>query len=156
MTILRAAQAHLDGINRLLYQVADVHHQGRPDLFRANAKKYSDAEILRILADPDTPVFVAVDAQNTVMGYAFCIIQEQKGHPLLMDCKTLYLDDLCIEESLRGQQIGKTLLEYVRSYAETIGCYHLTLNVWSCNPAAMRFYENNGFHPMKTGMELLL
>lgn len=156
MTIIRATQAHLEGINRLLYQVADVHHQGRPDLFRANAKKYCDAEICRILADPDTPVFAAVDAQNTVMGYAFCILQEKKDHPLLMDCKTLYLDDLCVEESLRGRHIGKALLEHVRSYAKEIGCYHLTLNVWNCNPAAMRFYEANGFKPLKVGMEAML
>lgn len=156
MNILRASEAHLDGINRLLYQVAEVHHQGRPDIFRANAKKYNDDELRAILADEHTPVFVALDDAHSVLGYAFCILEEQNDHPLLMDDKALYIDDLCVEEQLRGQQIGRALLDYVRDYAKSIGCRRMTLNVWECNPSAMVFYRRNGFVPLKTGMEEIL
>lgn len=156
MTIQRASQAHLEGINRLLYQVAEVHHQGRPDIFRANAKKYNDDELCAILADEQTPVFAAVDDDQNVLGYAFCVLEEHNGHPLLMDEKILYIDDLCVEEQRRGQHIGRALLDYVRSYAKSIGCRRITLNVWACNPSAMAFYCKNGFAPLKTGMEELL
>jgi hypothetical protein len=32
----------------------------------------------------------------------------------------------------------------------------VTLNVWSCNPAALRFYEARGLTPQKVGMEQVL
>lgn len=156
MTIEQATPAHLEGVNRLLYQVADVHRRGRPDLFRADAKKYNDNELCAIFENESTPVFVALDDDDTVLGYAFCIIEEIENHPLLMDDKSLYIDDLCVEENRRGQHIGKALLEFVRQYAKSIRCRRITLNVWECNPSAMAFYRKNGFLPLKTGMEELL
>ena len=36
------------------------------------------------------------------------------------------------------------------------GCYNLTLNVWTLNTGAMRFYEKCGLVPQKIGMESIL
>lgn len=69
---------------------------------------------------------------------------------------TLYLDDLCVDESCRGKQVGKSLYEAVLDLARSAGCYNVTLNVWSCNPGAMRFYEKCGLKQQKVGMELIL
>lgn len=73
-----------------------------------------------------------------------------------MEYKTLYIDDLCVDETLRGQHIGKTLYNFVVGFAKESGCYNLTLNVWSCNQSAMRFYEKCGLKPQKVGLELIL
>ena len=154
MFIRRAEECDLPHINSLLYQVAAVHHSGRPDLFRAGAKKYNDAELRSILQDDCRPIFVA-ESEGNVVGYAFCVLQQQDNH-VLTDIKTLYIDDLCVDEKCRGQHIGEQLYNYVKSYAKEIGCYNLTLNVWSCNPSAMRFYEKMGLVPQKIGMEEIL
>ena len=74
----------------------------------------------------------------------------------MTDIKTLYIDDLCVDENLRGKHIGKELYESAVKLAKDKGCYNLTLNVWSCNPSAMRFYEAQGLKPQKVGMELVL
>lgn len=156
MGIRRAKERDMEGINRLLCQVLMVHHNGRPDLFKAHAKKYTDAELLELLKDDNRPIFVSVDEQETVLGYAFCVFQQHIGDNILTDIKTLYIDDLCVDEIKRGQHIGKRLYEFVLDFAKASGCYNVTLNVWSCNLDAMKFYEACGLVPQKIGMEKLL
>ena len=156
MKIRRAEERDMDGINSLLCQVLTVHHNGRPDLFKANAKKYTDEELKDILKDDTRPIFVGVDEEENVMGYAFCVFQQHIGNNILTDVKTLYIDDLCVDEKIRGQHIGKQLYEYVLDYAGKSGCYNVTLNVWACNESARKFYEKCGLVPQKIGMEKIL
>lgn len=156
MNIRRAEIKDMDGINKLLHQVLMVHHNGRPDIFKPNAKKYTDEELMDILADDTKPVFVAVDEQEEVLGYAFCIFQQHLNNNILTDIKTLYIDDLCVDEEKRGMHIGTALYEYVLDFAKESGCYNVTLNVWSCNESAMKFYEKCGLVPQKVGMEKVL
>ena len=152
MIIRRAKDADINGLNKLLLQVLMVHHNGRPDLFKPNAKKYTDEELSIILADDNKPIFVAVDEHDELLGYAFCIFQQHINNNILTDVKTLYIDDLCVDEEKRGMHIGKALYEYVVAFAKDSGCYNITLNVWSCNPNAMKFYEHCGLVPQKIGM----
>lgn len=156
MNIRRARQKDMEGINRLLNQVLMLHHNGRPDLFKANVKKYTDKELALIIEDDSRPIFVGVDEKDEVLGYAFCIFQQHINNNILTDIKTLYIDDLCVEEALRGQHIGRQIYDYVVAFAKEQGCYNLTLNVWNCNESAMKFYENCGLVPQKVGMEAIL
>lgn len=156
MEIRRAKTEDMDGINNLLLQVCLVHHKGRPDLFKYGAKKYTDEQLTAIILDDARPIFVAVDESNTVLGYAFCIFQQHIGDNILTDIKTLYIDDLCVDENLRGQHIGRQLYEAVTAFAKASGCYNVTLNVWSLNEPAMKFYQACGLKPQKVGMETIL
>lgn len=156
MNIRRAVKTDMNGINKLLQQVLMVHHNGRPDLFKSNAKKYTDDELAGIIEDDSRPIFVAVDEQNEVMGYAFCVFIQHIDNNILTDIRTLYIDDLCVDEEIRGQHIGKQLYDYVIDFAKAQECYNLTLNVWSCNESAMKFYEKCGLMPQKVGMEKIL
>ena len=156
MNIRRATERDIPGLNRLLEQVLMVHHVGRPDLFQSGAKKYTDEELKEILVDDSRPIFVGADESEEVMGYVFCIFQQHIGSHILTDIKTLYIDDLCVDETLRGQHVGRQLYDYVVQFAKDSGCYNVTLNVWSCNESAMHFYEKCGLKPQKIGMEVIL
>lgn len=156
MIIERAQIKDMEGINKLLKQVLMVHHNGRPDLFKADVKKYTDEELAAIIQDDSRPIFVARDEMGTVMGYAFCVYQQYVNNNILTDVKTLYIDDLCVDETLRGQHVGKQLYDYVLAFAKENGFYNVTLNVWSCNEGAMKFYEKCGLKPQKVGMEVIL
>ncbi len=156
MEIRRAKEQDMDGINKLLLQVCLVHHTGRPDLFKYGAKKYTDKELKAIIHDDKRPIFTAVDQDGAVLGYAFCIFQQHIGDNILTDIKTLYIDDLCVDETIRGKHIGSRLYQHVLAYAKDNGCYNVTLNVWSCNESAMKFYQSCGLKPQKVGMETLL
>lgn len=156
MNIRRATISDMDGINDLLCQVLMVHHNGRPDLFKAGAKKYTDEELAKIIADDAKPIFVATDEREDVIGYAFCVHQQYVDNNILTDVKTLYIDDLCVDESRRGMHIGRKLYDHVAAYARRCGCYNVTLNVWSLNSGALKFYEKCGLVPQKIGMEKIL
>ena len=139
----------------LLSQVCLVHHRGRPDIFKIGTK-YSSQDLKVLLADKERPILVAVDENDSVMGYCFCVFQQHNDNSVLTNIKTLYIDDLCVDENLRGKHIGKQLYQAAVKLAKENGCYNLTLNVWSCNPSALRFYESIGLKPQKIGMEMIL
>ncbi len=156
LNVRKAAERDIPKIMELLAQVEMIHHLGRPDIFRYAATKYNESELKDIINDENTPVFVCVGESDIPLGHAFCIRKEIKGDTLLMDMKTLYIDDICVDSAKRGKHVGKALYDHVISFAKSEGFYNVTLNVWSCNPSALRFYEAMGLAPYKIGMEKIL
>lgn len=156
MRIRRAEERDMERIDELLGQVCMVHHKGRPDLFQAGQRKYTDDELRTLIHDDTRPILVAADKADRVLGYAFCIYRQELASHVLTDIKTLYIDDLCVDEACRGQHIGTVLYEAVLQLARNTGCYNVTLNVWACNESAMAFYERCGLKPQKVGMETIL
>lgn len=153
--IRRAAESDIPVIDKLLYQVHKIHSDIRPDLFNKGTKKYTDEKLKSIIADDLTPVFVA-EIEGRVLGYAFCIHQQHINNNNLTDIRTLYIDDLCVDEASRGMHVGRALYDHVISYARENGYYNVTLNVWAGNDSAMRFYESVGLKVQKVGMEKIL
>ena len=105
MIVRRAENNDIPGILSLLVQVDMVHHLGRPDLFKGPATKYNAEELEAIIACDDTPVFVCVDDNGFVAGHAFCIAKQELNNSVLTDIKTLYVDDICVDEGNRGKHI---------------------------------------------------
>ena len=155
MTGRKASAKDIPRLGALLEQVCMVHHVGRPDLFNVG-RKYTDEELVELLKDVTRPILVAVDETDTVAGYCFCVYQQPAPGGALKPNKTLYIDDLCVDEACRGQHVGKTLYEAALAMARENGCYNVTLNVWTCNPSALKFYERMGLVPQKIGMEIVL
>ena len=153
--IRSAKEKDIPKIMDLLMQVCLVHHNGRPDIFKVGTK-YSEDELKLLLADENRPILVYTNENDEVMGYCFCIFQQHRDSSILTDIKTLYIDDLCVDENLRGMHVGRELYEAAVQLAKESGCYNLTLNVWSCNTEALRFYARMGLLPQKIGMELVL
>lgn len=118
-----------------------LHADGRPDLFKAGGIKYTDGELRAIFRDPKRPVLVASD-EGRVVGYAFCILEETAETTSLRPVRTLYLDDLCVDESCRGQGIGKQLYDRVLRLAGENGCDRVTLHAWNFNQKALAFMKN--------------
>ncbi len=154
--IRRAAERDIPRVLELLVQVDMVHHNGRPDLFNGPATKYNEEELHGIFENDETPVFVFADEDDRVLGYAFCISKQYKDDHVLTDIRTLYIDDLCVDENVRGRHIGRKLYEYVLDYAKKEGFYNVTLNVWALNESAFEFYKKCGLSIQKYGMEKIL
>ena len=154
-TVRRAEARDIPAIMDLLVQVDMVHHNGRPDLFKGPTTKYTADELAAIIADDETPVFVCVDAGDAVLGHGFCVMQHAGGQ-LMEEHDTLYIDDICVEESARGLGVGRALYAHILDYARARGCYNVTLNVWAFNESALAFYQKRGLKPQKIGMEKIL
>lgn len=156
MNVRKAQIKDIDKIKDLLSQVLEIHANIRPDLFIHGTTKYTEAELSEIISNDSKPIYVAVNDNDEVVGYAFCIIENQAKSASVKPFKSIYIDDLCVDASQRGSHIGKTLFEYVKAEAEKIGCYEITLNVWEGNDTALKFYENMGMKVKKTNMEYIL
>ena len=152
MNIVRAETRHIPGLLRLLGQVGQVHHRIRPDIFRDGALKYDENALEALLREENKPIFVGEDG-GQVLGYCFCVLKDYRGSGVQTDRVELYIDDLCVEESARGQGIATALYDYVKAYAREMGCSHISLNVWCGNIGAQKFYEKMGMRPRHIMME---
>lgn len=153
--MIRKAQIQdIETICRLLEQVLKVHHAGRPDLFRESGKKYDEKALQEMLQCPENPIFV-YEEDGAVLGYIMCQEHAISGSAL-KSVKTLYIDDLCVEEKARGKGVGKKLFQFVKDYAQENGFYNITLHVWEGNPGAKQFYESLGLKPQYTNLELII
>ena len=152
MKIRYAKKADVPAILKLLSQVLLIHHKARRDIFKPSGTKYTEEELFDIIKNEKTPVFVA-EIDTRVVGYCFCVIYDEEENNILLKRKDLYIDDLCIDENMRGKRVGQALFEHAESYAKKIGCNSVTLNVWSGNDGAIAFYEKMGMTPRKTLLE---
>ena len=156
MIIRRAEKKDTWSVLGLLSQVLELHAAIRPDVFIPGTTKYTEKELEEIFLDEMRPVFVAADENDRVMGYAFCQIREQPFSNNMVPFRSVYIDDLCVDASLRGKHIGEQLFEHVKKEAVKLGCYELTLNVWEGNDSAMHFYEKMGLKVKSRTMEYIL
>lgn len=156
MNIRRAGEKDIPRLIELLQQVLDIHAKIRPDIFISGTTKYTDDELLQMILDDTNPIYVAVDEKDLCMGYAFCQLREQPFSNNMVPFTSLFIDDLCVDQSLRGQHIGESLFEFVKAEAKRLGCYEVTLNVWAGNTSAERFYEKMGMKTKERQMEYIL
>ncbi|PWM46423.1 MAG: GNAT family N-acetyltransferase [Clostridiales bacterium] len=155
-TIREAIESDAQRIEGLLYTIAELHRQIRPDLFKQACSKYNIKDLHEKFMNPQEKIFVAADERNIVLGYVFCIIQEYIGNNVLTDHKTLYIDDLCVDKNARGFGVATALMDRAVSYAREIACHNITLNVWTGNSAAERFYEKYGLKTQSKHLEMVL
>ncbi len=156
MLLRRAEKRDIPRIGELLLQVNNVHAEGRPDLFIPNRRKYTDTQLEMILKDENLPVYVAEDESGTVRGYSFCQLEDIPAGGNLVARRHCYIDDICVDQCMRRKGFGKALYQYTVDQARLMGCYHVTLNVWTLNKEAMAFYQACGMKPLKTVMEVIL
>lgn len=155
MEIRRAENRDIPGMIELLYQVGEVHHVIRPDIFRSGALKYTPQMLAELLKDEQKPIFVAVKG-DFVAGYCFCVRKQFRDHETFTDRTEFYIDDLCVDEGCRGQGIATALFDHAVGYARQLKEDAITLNVWCGNDSAMKFYEKVGLKPRNVLMEMKL
>lgn len=156
MNIRKAQEKDIPKITELLSQVLELHARIRPDIFISGTTKYTPEELSDIFQNPKRPVYVAVNEQDEVLGYAFCVIRKQPFSNNMVPFQSLYIDDLCVDQNIRGQHIGRQLFEFVKEEARRLDCYEVSLCVWEGNDHARSFYEKMGLKPKETVMELIL
>ena len=154
--IRRAKKSDIPRLIVLLQDVLEIHAAIRPDVFISGTTKYTQEELEELIVDNQRPIYVAVDETDFVLGYAFCVLKEQPFSNNMVPFKSLFIDDLCVDSACRGQHIGEELFEHVKSEAKKLGCYEVTLNVWTGNDGAEHFYEKMGMKTKERQMEYIL
>lgn len=156
MNIRRAQIKDIPAIIKLLSEVLELHAAIRPDIFKPGTTKYTNDELAKLIKDGQKPIYVAVNDEDKVLGYVFTQLQEQPFSTNMVQFKSLFIDDLCVDSTARSQGVGRALLDFVKEEGKRLGCYEITLNVWAGNDSAIRFYEKNGLKTKETTMEYIL
>lgn len=156
MNIRHAQVKDIPTIMKLLSQVLEIHASIRPDIFKPGTTKYTNDELTKLIKDDQKPIYVAVNDEDEVLGYVFTQLQEQPFSTNMVQFKSIFIDDLCVDSAARSQGVGRALLDFVKEEGKRLGCYEITLNVWAGNDSAIRFYEKNGLKTKETTMEYIL
>ena len=151
--IRQALEKDVEKIGKLMYQIHKVHSDGKPDLFIEGARKFNEDDLRKLIKNDKILFFVYTDESDEILGYMICQYENTDGKVAMFDRKTLYVDDFCVDEDARGQQIGTKLYNFVTEVAKNNGCQSITLHVWNFNEGAKKFYEKIGFKPLKILME---
>ena len=154
--IRRASEKDIPRLHVLLEQVLQIHAGIRPDIFVPGTTKYTDDELREMVRDDENPIYVAADERDVCVGYAFCQLREQPFSNNMVPFRSLFIDDLCVDEKTRGQHVGESLFAFVKEEAKRLGCYEVQLNVWEGNTAAEKFYEKMGMKTKERRMEYIL
>lgn len=147
-----AVSSDAPAIASALRNMLEIHHNGRPDLFREGATKYDEKTVADMIAEGKDMIYVAA-CGLTVCAYAICRIEYISGHPIRRDMKTMYLDDLCVIPEYRDRGIGHRFMNMLFDEAKKRGCDNFELNVWEFNSRAVSFYESCGLTVQRRRME---
>ncbi len=154
--IRRAEDQDIPELMRILVEVNMVHHKIRPDLFKGPATKYSEEELKNLIRREKDPIFVYPAGDGKLAGYIFCQATEVEESNLRTGIRTLYIDDLCVDETCRGHHVAEKLYRHTLDYAKKQGFYNVTLHVWAGNEGAGKFYDKMGMKPQYTCLETIL
>ena len=139
----------------LLSSVTQLHSDNREDIFRNPTLHYSESEIKSFIANDGLNIFVATSETDEITGVLLCKIRVEHNHCVLLDSKTLWIEDTCVNQSYRKKGYGKMLLDFAKKFAEDSGCSRMELNVWSFNKNAHDFYANQGMNEQRHVMEYI-
>ncbi len=155
ITIRRAVMDDRIRIMPLQREIAGLHHDGRPDRFREEARYYSEEDFFAKLTHPDHRIFIA-ETDGEIAGYVFTAVRHIRNHPTYVDFDTFYIDDLCIAERYRRHGIATALFERCITQAREAGCRNIELGVYCFNEDAIAFYEAMGMRPVMQRMEFAI
>ena len=128
-------------VAELKKQIHADHVRNAPDFYR-DVEEPLTAEEYNACLDPSSRrcAYVLADG-GWIVAYAFTQVLEFQNHSFIHDHKQLFLDDLCVDEALRGRGYGKRLMQEIASLAKESGCRTVELNVWDWNRNAVAFYK---------------
>lgn len=91
-------------------------------------------------------IYLSVD-NGIVIGLIIGIVEEKDEiDKLTNDCaKTGSVLELVVESNIRGNGIGKSLLERIEEYFKSINCKRINIEVFGPNKKGLNFYEKNNY-----------
>ena len=130
-----------EAVEALAQQVQGMHLAWRPDLFAEADCLYPEERFQEAVRKRE--LYVA-KLGGEVAGYALLLIAEIDA-PALTKRRIMKVEELCVEESCRGQGIGRAMMEDILALARAFRCRDLELKVYPQNEGALAFYRACGF-----------
>ena len=94
----------------------------------------------------DGKIYLEIE-NNTVNGLIMGVVEEKDDiDKLTNDCaKTGSVIELIVKNNIRGNGIGKNLLEKLEEYFKSINCKRINIEVFGPNKKGLNFYGKNDY-----------
>ena len=108
-------------------------------------EKYFKIDIDKV-KNQDGKIYLEVE-NNTVNGLIMGVVEEKDDiDRLTNDCaKTGSVIELIVKNNIRGNGIGKNLLEKLEEYFKSINCKRINIEVFGPNKKGLNFYGKNDY-----------
>jgi ribosomal protein S18 acetylase RimI-like enzyme len=154
--IRKAEKKQAAQIVGLLEYIFALHKKGRPDVFAdTDSPKYTEEDVCRLIDDENYRI-ISAEEDGRVVGYMIAELVDGSKHPHMRSVKTLYIDDICVDEAYAHKGVGTALFEEAKRIGKELGCVRIDLNVWAFNEGAIKFYEKMGMTVSSMRMEYKL
>lgn len=150
-----ATKSDIPALINLLGEILKLHHGFRPDIYKEEGTKYTEAELASKMDAGELLIYVK-ELDQKVVAHLMCQIMETSEDIRCYHQKALYIDDLCVDAHYKHQGIGKELLMFAKDLAKEKGCYNITLHVDALNQEAIKFYEACGLKASSYTMEEII
>jgi aminoglycoside 6'-N-acetyltransferase I len=101
----------------------------------------------RIMADPQTPVFVMVRPDGRLGGFI-----ETGTRKYADGCETSpvgYIEGWLVDEDLRGQGVGKALVKTAEDWARAQGLHEMASDTWLENEVSIAAHLKMGYEEVE-------
>ena len=154
LIIRPATQADFDQVGQVFTQELTFHSRLLPAMFNLADPIMTRQWYNEKLTNPHEALFVAELEQ--VIGLVQMEIKTNPDDPIFKPRRYAHVVDLAVTERLRGQGVGRLLLDKAREWASAQGVHEIELQVWELNQGAIRFYENLGYETKRRTLRLIL
>ena len=129
-------------LQNYLIDIDDWHTQIMLPEYR---EKYFKMDMEKV-KNQDGKIYLEVE-NNTVNGLIMGVVEEKDDiDRLTNDCaKTGSVIELIVKNNIRGNGIGKNLLEKLEEYFRSINCKRINIEVFGPNKKGLNFYEKNDY-----------
>ena len=129
-------------LQNYLIDIDDWHTQIMLPEYR---EKYFKMDIEKV-KNQDGKIYLEIE-NNTVNGLIIGVVEEKDDiDKLTNDCaKTGSVLELIVKDNIRGNGIGKLLLEKMEQYFKSIDCKRINIEVFGPNARGLNFYLRNNY-----------
>ena len=128
-------------VNALATQVHAMHIEWRPDLYEMPEEMYPEE---RFFSEVKQRQLYVAKINGVIVGYILVKIRNIDW-PGVVKRRVMLIDEFGVDESCRGEGIGKEMMSELHALARAFGCTDLQLGVYPQNDDAVGFYQKCGF-----------
>jgi GNAT superfamily N-acetyltransferase len=146
--IREARSPDLGAVMELLRELDEAHIDLEPSLLRHFSEPPRPSEwLLARFSEANEACFVA-ELKREIVGFVWTKWQNAPNIPAFIQEPTQIVGDLVVRAALRGQGIGRALLERALDWGRIRGIKRVQLTVFDRNREARAFYDKLGFRPL--------
>ncbi len=101
---------------------------------------------IRKINTQEGKIYLAIE-NNLIIGLIMGVVEDKDEiDKLTNDCaKTGSVIELIVKNNIRGNGIGKSLLEKIEEYFKSIDCKRINIEVFGPNKKGLNFYKKNDY-----------